>query len=118
MRSGEAVWPSAPAPCPPITSFQYMGLFTFLLLSVADVAVSAYLIFGAGGYVEGNPLLAWASGGPLLFVAAALAIKAIGIAVLALLVSCANHFFTLAGDSVVVAAVGTTMALFLVMLVL
>jgi hypothetical protein len=95
-----------------------MGLLTFLLLSVVDIVFSAYLIFGTGGYVEGNPVLAWASEGLFLFIVAGLAIKAIGIGILALLISVANHFFTLAGDTVVVAAVGTTMALFLAMLVL
>lgn len=102
----------------PITSFQRRGLLTFLILSLVDVVFSAFLIFGTGGYVEGNPVLAWASEGLLLFIVAGLAIKTIGIGLLVLLVSLANHFFTLAGDSVVVAAIGTTTGLFLLMLIL
>ena len=117
-EGGEGAWRSFPALFLPITSFQYMGLLTFILLSVVDVVFSAYLIFGAGGYVEGNPLLAWASEGLFLFIVAGLAVKIIGIGMLVLLVSFANRFFTLAGDSVVVAAIGTTLALFLLMLVL
>jgi hypothetical protein len=53
-----------------------------------------------------------------IFIVAGLAVKAAGIGVLSLLVSVADHFLTLAGDAVVVAAVGTTMGLFLLMLVL
>lgn len=109
---------SSPVLYRPITSFQLMGLLTFLLLSLVDILFSAYLIFGTGDYVEGNPVLAWASESLLLFIVAGLAVKAVGIGVLALLVSVANHFLTLAGDAVVVAAVGTTMGLFLLMLVL
>jgi hypothetical protein len=117
-KTGDVAWAGFPVPGRPITPFQRRGLLAFLVVSVIDVAISAFLIFGTGGYVEANPLLAWASGGLLLFVVAGLAVKTIGLGLLVLLVSLANHFFTLAGDSVVVAAVGTTTALFVLMLLL
>ena len=102
----------------PITAFQWRGLLAFLLLSVADIAISAVLIFGTGDYIEGNPVFAWAAEGLLLFIVAGLAVKTIGVGLLVLLVSAANHFFTLAGDSVVLAALGTTTTLLFLMLLL
>lgn len=117
-RERSGIWRLSPDLLRPITSFQYRGLLTFLILSVVDVVFSAFLIFGTGGYVEGNPVLAWAGESLLLFVVAGLALKAIGVGMLALLVSFANYFFTIGGDTVVIAAIGTTMALFLLMLIL
>jgi len=98
----------------PITPVQLAALFVFLLLSVVDVVLSTYLIFGAGGYVERNPLLAWASGSTLSFIPAAMGVKAIGAGWLALLVSFANRFSTLAGHAVLAAAIGTTAIVLLV----
>lgn len=121
----EAIWPEnrglASSPASwflPLTRFQRAGLLGYLLVSAVDVVLSALLFFGGnGGYVEANPLLAWATEGLLLFLVAVLAVKAIGAGLLALLASFANRFCTLAGDAVVLAAVCTTMALFLLELV-
>ena len=97
----------------PLTRLQRIGLLGFLLASAIDVVLSALLFFGGdGGFVEANPVLAWATESLLLFLAAVLAAKAIGIGLLALLASFANRFCTLAGDAVVFAALCTTTALF------
>ncbi|MEN6517966.1 MAG: hypothetical protein ABFC38_07200 [Methanospirillum sp.] len=102
----------------PLTRLQRAGLFGFLLVSAVDVVLSALLFFGGGGgYVEANPLLAWASGGLFLFLVAVLAVKAIGVGLIAVLVSFANRFCTLAGDAVLFAALCTTLALFIMELV-
>ena len=96
----------------PITQLQRAGLLAFLAVSAVDVALSAFLFFGAGGYVEANPLLAWATEGLLLFLVAVLGVKAIGAGLIAVLVSIANRFCTLAGDAVLFAALCTTTTLF------
>jgi energy-converting hydrogenase Eha subunit B len=103
---------------PPLTRLQQAGLIGFLFVSAIDVALSAFLFFGGdGAYVEANPVLAWASGGLLLFLVAVLAVKAIGVGLIAVLVAFANRFCTLAGDAVLFAALGTTTVLFLLELV-
>jgi hypothetical protein len=112
-KGGEWTWRSSRDLFQPITSVQYSGLLVFLVLSAVDVGLSAFLIFVAGGYVEGNPVLAWASEGLFLFLVAGMVVKAIGTGLLALLVSFANRFFTRAGDAVVLAALGTTIAILL-----
>lgn len=95
-----------------------MGLVAFLVVSAVDVLLSAFLFFGAGGgYVEANPVLAWATEGLALFLVALLAVKAIGIGLIAVLVSIANRFSTLAGDAALFAALCTTTALFVLELV-
>jgi hypothetical protein len=102
----------------PLTRFQRTGLLGFLLASGFDVVLSALLFFGGGGaFVEANPVLAWATESILLFLAAVLAVKAIGAGLLALLASLANNFSTLAGDAVLFAALFTTAALFIMELV-
>jgi hypothetical protein len=101
-----------------LTRLQRAGLLGFLVVSAVDVVLSAFLFFGgSGGYVEANPVLAWASGGLSLFLVAVLAVKVIGAGLIALLVSFANRFSTLAGDAVLFAALGTSTALFLLELV-
>jgi hypothetical protein len=103
---------------PPLTRLQRVGLLGFLFVSAIDVALSAYLFFGAdAAYVEANPVLAWASGGLFLFLVSVVAVKAIGAGLIAVLVSFANRFCTLAGDAVLFAALGTTTVLFLLELV-
>lgn len=93
----------------PITSIQFKGLLVFLILSATDVILSVYLIYGAGGgYVEGNPVLAWASGALKIFLVVTLAVKVLGAGLIALMVSIANHISTLVGNATVLAAVGTT----------
>jgi energy-converting hydrogenase Eha subunit B len=110
--------PSLQSWLPPLTRLQRAGLLGFLFVSAVDVVLSALLFFGGGGgYVEANPVLAWASEGLLLFLVAVLAVKAIGAGVIALLVSFANRFCTLAGDAVLFAALCTTTALFVLELV-
>ena len=100
-------------PLPPLTRLQRFGLLGFLFVSAVDVVLSAYLFFGAdAAYVEANPVLAWATEGLLLFLVAVLAVKAIGAGLIAVLVSFANRFCTLAGDAVLFAALCTTTALF------
>jgi len=95
------------------TRLQRAGLLGFLFVSAIDVVLSAFLFFGGGGgYVEANPLLAWASGGLFLFLVAVLAVKAIGAGLIVVLVSFANRLCTLAGDAVLFAALCTTMVLF------
>lgn len=102
----------------PLTRLQRAGLLGFLLVSAVDVVLSAYLFFGAdAAFVEANPLLAWATEGVLLFLVAVLAVKAIGAGLIALLVSFANRFCSLAGDAVLFAALCTTTALFVLELV-
>lgn len=102
----------------PLTRLQRAGLLGFLLVSAVDVVLSAYLFFGAdAAFVEANPLLAWATEGVLLFLVAVLAVKAIGAGLIAILVSFANRFCTLAGDAVLFAALCTTTALFVLELV-
>jgi len=102
----------------PLTRLQRAGLFGFLFVSAVDVLLSTVLFFGGGGaYVEANPLLAWATGGLTLFLVAVTAVKAIGAGLLAVLVSFANRFSTFAGDAVMLAALGTTTALFVMELV-
>lgn len=102
----------------PLTSPQRSALLGFLIVSAIDVVLSVALFFGGGGgYVEANPVLAWASEGLLLFLVTVLAVKAIGAGMLALLTSFANRFCTLAGDAVLLAALGTTTALFLLELI-
>jgi hypothetical protein len=96
----------------PITRLQRAGLLAFLAVSVVDIALSAFLFFGAGGYVEANPLLTWATEGLLLFLVAVLGVKAIGAGLIAVLVLVANRFCTLAGDAVLFAALCTTTTLF------
>ncbi len=97
----------------PLTRLQRAGLLGFLFVSAVDVILSALLFFGGGGgYVEANPVLAWASEGLFLFLVAVLAVKAIGAGLIAVLVSFANRFCTLAGDAVLFAALCTTTALF------
>jgi hypothetical protein len=101
-----------------LTSIQFMGLIAFLILSAIDVVISTFLFFGGGGgFIEANPVLAWASEDLFVFLAAVLAVKAIGAGALALLASFGNHFSTLVGDATVLAAVCTTMALFLLQLI-
>ena len=100
---------------PPLTSLQRQGLLAFLVLSGVDVVLSTYLFFGSGGqYVELNPVLAWATGSLSLFLMAVLGTKAIGAVLLALLASFGNRFCRLAGDAVVISALCTTTALFLI----
>ena len=102
----------------PLTTSQKGGLLTFLVLSALDVAVSGHLLFGgSGAIVEANPALAWSTGGALLFLVAAPSLKAIGAGLIALLVSLVNRRSTLGGELVVLTAVGTTAALFVVELV-
>ncbi|MEN6342783.1 MAG: hypothetical protein ABFC89_09520 [Methanospirillum sp.] len=123
--ASEAIGPGSGRPGSPLRSFlspltrlQRAGLFGFLFVSVVDVVLSAFLFFGGGDvYVEANPLLAWATGGLTLFLVAVTAVKAIGAGLLAVLVSFANRFSTLAGDAVMLAALGTTTALFVMELV-
>lgn len=104
---------SAPGPwLRPITRLQRAGLLAFLAVSAVDIVLSAFLFFGAGGFVEANPLLAWATEGLLLFLVAVLGVKAIGAGLIAVLVSIANRFCTLAGDAVLFAALCTTTSLF------
>ena len=99
----------------PLTTSQKGGLLTFLVLSALDIAVSGHLLFGGGGaIVEANPVLAWSTGGVLLFLVTAPCLKAIGAGLLALLVSLVNRRSTLCGELVVLTAVGTTAALFAV----
>ncbi len=62
-------------------------------------------------------MLAWATEGLFLFLVAVVAVKAIGAGLIAVLVSFANRFCTLASDAVLLAAVCTTTALFLLELV-
>lgn len=101
-----------------LTRLQRVGLLGFLFVSAVDVVLSAYLFFGGGGgYVEANPVLAWATEGLFLFLVAVLAVKAIGAGLIAVLVSFANRFCTLAGDAVLFAALCTTTALFVLELV-
>jgi energy-converting hydrogenase Eha subunit B len=95
-----------------MTRLQRTGLLGFLAVSGVDIVLSAFLFFGAGGYVEANPLFAWATGGILLFLVAVLGVKVIGAGLIAVLVSIANRFCTLAGDAVLFAALGTTTTLF------
>lgn len=102
----------------PLTRLQRSGLVGLLIVSAIDIALSSLLFFGPeGGFVEANPLLAWAAGGLLLFLVVVLAAKAIGIGLIALLISFANRFGTLAGDAVLLAALCTTMVFFLLELV-
>lgn len=93
-KGGEWTWQSSRYLFQPITSVQYKGLLVFLILSAVDVGLSAFLIFVAGGYVEGNPVLAWASEGLFLFLVAGMVVEAIGSGLLALPVFPANRFFT------------------------
>lgn len=102
----------------PLTRLQRAGLVGFLLVSVVDAVLSAYLFFGAErAFVEANPVLAWATEGLLLFLVAVAGVKAIGAGLIAMLVSFANRFCTLAGDAVLLAALSTTTALFLLELI-
>lgn len=102
----------------PLTRLQRAGLAGFLLVSGVDAVLSAYLFFGAkSAFVEANPLLAWATEGLLLFLVAVAGVKAIGVGLIALLVSFANRFCALAGDAVLLAALSTTTVLFLLELV-
>jgi hypothetical protein len=102
----------------PLTRVQRAGLVGFLLVSGVDTVLSAYLFFGAeSGFVEANPVLAWATEGLFLFLVAVVGVKAIGAGLIAVLVSFANRFCTLAGDAVLLAALSTTAALFLLELV-
>ncbi len=102
----------------PLTRLQQAGLIGFLLVSAVDAVLSAYLFFGAeNGFVEANPVLAWATEGLLLFLVAVAGVKAIGAGLIAMLVSFANRFCTLAGDAVLLAALSTTMVLFLLELI-
>lgn len=102
----------------PLTRLQRAGLVGFLLVSAVDAVLSAYLFFGAeSAFVEANPVLAWATEGLLLFLVAVAGIKAIGAGLIAVLVSFANRFCTLAGDAVLLAALSTTTALFLLELI-
>ncbi len=102
----------------PLTRLQRVGLLGFLFVSAIDVVLSAYLFFGAdAAYVEANPVLAWATEGLLLFLVAVLGVKAIGAGLIAVLVSFANRFCTLAGDAVLFAALCTTTVLFVLELV-
>jgi hypothetical protein len=101
-----------------LTRLQRVGLLGFLFVSAIDVVLSAYLFFGAdAAYVEANPVLAWATEGLLLFLVAVLGVKAIGAGLIAVLVSFANRFCTLAGDAVLFAALCTTTVLFVLELV-
>jgi hypothetical protein len=98
----------------PLTSIQRKGLLAFVILSAVDVCISAFLFFGGGGgYVEENPVIAWATGSLFLFLAVMLVAKAIGTGLLALLASLGNSGCTIAGDASILATVGTTVALFL-----
>lgn len=102
----------------PLTRVQRVALIGFLLISAIDVLLSTALFFGAGGdFVEANPLLAWATEGFSLFLVTVLAVKAIGAGLLALLTSFANRLCNYAGDTVLLAALSTTTALFLIELV-
>ncbi len=110
--------PSFPSWSRPYSRIQRVGLIAFLFVSIVDIALSAFLFFGGdGGYVEANPVLAWATGGFAIFLVAVVAVKAIGLGLVALLVAIANRVGTLAGDAVIFAALCTTTALFLLELV-
>jgi hypothetical protein len=86
-----------------------------MLLSVFDIAVSCHLFYGrSDGFVEANPVLAWAAGGLLLFVVAVSSVKAIGGGLLAILVSLTNRYSVVGGDLVVLSAVCATAGLFMV----
>lgn len=111
---GEAwTWRIPRALFPPLTSIQVRCLLAYAILSAADVVISTYLFFnGSGDFVESNPLLAWATKSLLLFVVVALAAKALGASLLALLASFGNSFGRIFGDVTVLVALITTTTFF------
>lgn len=83
-----------------LTRTQTVLIAAFAGLNVIDVAVSALLFYGVGGYGEANPVFAWAVGMPVLFVILVLAAKVGAVGAVVAMTAEADRLITGGGNMV------------------